>query len=95
MHANTHCVSTLAQYITCMPQHTLHMRRMFPRHMEYSLQSNCLLTLWEVQPDEDAEEGPFYPYGVNISVHDLGAGGRMLCDLNDLRRHRARALCNP
>ena len=48
--------------------------------MEYSLQSKCLVTLWDEQADPDGEAP--YAHNTAITVHDLGAGGRMLRHLS-------------
>ena len=59
--------------------HTLHVRRAHsqPAAMEYSVQSQCLVALYEdVQGDDSRWSG--------LAVHDMAAGGRILCRLRDL-----------
>ena len=89
MHGNRQ--HALAQDITCMLKYTLPMRRMVARHMEYSLRSNCVVTLYGEQQAEAGEEPAPTAYDTAVTVLDVGAGGRMLCRLVDPMC----ALCNP
>lgn len=61
-----------------------HVRRgqphLLPSAMEYSLQSNCLVSLSEGGEIAQAPAA----YASAVTVLDLAAGGRMLCRLGDM-----------
>ena len=51
-----------------------------PRVMEYSMRSNCLVSLFEGGEIINNPHG----YTSSVTVLDLAAGGRMLCEVADI-----------
>ena len=87
--ALAHCIMLCnvhgyASSVKCMPrEHTWHVRReqlwSKPKAMEYSMRSNCLVSLFEGGDIYQTPDG----YISSVTVLDLAAGARMLCQLED------------